>query len=81
MSCEKCQNSSRISMQKKQKQEKADEGQSHAPAIAPRNGHLDEESHRELKCDVSRMASVFKRTLPNKHFRQTLPSSLRMKMQ
>ena len=68
-------------MQKKRKREKADEGPSHAPAIALRNGRLDEESRTELKCDVSRMTSVFKRTLPNKHFRQTLPSSLRTRMQ
>ena len=79
ISCEKCWNSSRISMQKKQKQEKPNEG-SCTPAIALRNGHLDEESCTELK-DMSRMTSVFKRTLPNKHFRQTLLSSLRMKMQ
>ena len=59
MSCEKCRNSSRISMQKKWKREKADEGPSHASAIALKNGHLDEESHTELK-DVSGMTSVFK---------------------
>ena len=46
-------------MQKKRKREKADEGPSHAPAIALKNGHLDEESHTELK-DVSGMTSVFK---------------------
>ena len=46
-------------MQKKWKQERADEGPSHASAIALKNGHLDEESHTELK-DMSGMTSVFK---------------------
>ncbi|KAF8257921.1 hypothetical protein EI94DRAFT_1816526 [Lactarius quietus] len=47
--CEKCRNISRLSMQKKRKWDKADEGQGCLPPIARSNSHLDEESDTELK--------------------------------
>lgn len=49
-------------MQKKRKRDKADEGPSRAPPIAPGNSHLEkesEESDTELQCKVSRFTFGF----------------------
>ena len=72
-SCEKCLASSRISMQKKRKRDKADEGLSRAPAVASRNDHLDQESRTVPTCKVSRMTSVIKRTLTKQTFQTSTP--------
>ena len=47
-------------MQKKQKQDLADEEPGHhSPAIAPRNSNPNEKSNMELKHDVSRITLNF----------------------
>ena len=72
--CEKCQNISKLGMQKKEKQDKADEGPSH-------NSHLEEDSDTELKQRVSRFTSWFlKELLPKKLSRKMLPLPLKTKV-
>jgi len=68
-------------MQKKRKQDKADEGPSHSPPIAPSNSHLDEESDTKLKQKVGRFTFIFfKELLPDKLSRKMLPLPSRTKM-
>ena len=52
-------------MQKKRKQEKANEGPHRSPATASRGGNdkLDKGTDTELRCDVSRMTSIFRWSL------------------
>ena len=46
-------------MQRKRKRDKADEGPSCTPPIAPGNSHLEEESETELQNKVSRFTFGF----------------------
>ena len=68
-------------MQKKWKQDRADEGLSHAPPVAPSDSRLEEESDTELQHKVSRFTFGFlKEYLPDKSSRNLLPLSLRTKI-
>ena len=80
--CEKCRNSSKLSMQKKRKREKADEGRS--PAIAPSSGNLGERGDAEPTLDeheVSRNVCWLREELLPMKFRKTVfPLSLRTRV-
>ena len=70
--CEKCRNISKLSMQKKRKRDKADEG-------PPCNNHLEEDSDTELKQKVSTFTSQFSTNSYPKLSRKMLPLPLRTK--
>ena len=67
--CEKCRNISRLSMQKKRKRDKTDEGQHHSPPIAPtpRDNDIEEDSDTELKNKVHKLFKFLKEDLPTNH--------------
>ena len=72
--CEKCRNMCKLSMQRKRKRDRADEG-------LPHNSHLEEDSDIELTNKVSRFTfRILKELLPNKSSRKMLLSPLRTKM-
>ena len=75
--CVKCRTINKISMQKKWKQDKADEGPRRSPTTAMRDGQHDKESGTELKSEVSRMSSIFKMTLTQQTFQTNVPVVLR----
>ena len=76
--CVKCWTINKISMQKKWKRDKADEGPRCSPTTAMRDGQHDKESGTELKSEVSRMSSIFKMTLTQQTFETNVPIVLRL---
>jgi len=60
-SCEKCRSVSMLSMRKKRKREKTDEGPSHSPVTAPGSSSLEKKgvgSDMELICDESKVSGL-----------------------